>query len=202
MIPELAASAIDWTPVLALVFGGCCSYVQTRTDVWTYVLIALLFSNVFALEAVLKSHPNGGRYHTLMSCHIAHQHPPGIFLTFVQFAYVTLQTLSSQFTFAAPSGETTKRSWIPRLKPRVVPLRRWIVQVILFLAVSLMNNWAFGLKVPVPIHIIFRSGGESQGCLKVIRSDAVIRFVYLHADGMAGRWKTVRKLASGEFVRQ
>lgn len=30
----------------------------------------------------------------------------------------------------------------------------------LFLAVSLMNNWAFGLKVPVPIHIIFRSGGE------------------------------------------
>lgn len=27
MIPELAASAIDWTPVLALVFGGCCSWV-------------------------------------------------------------------------------------------------------------------------------------------------------------------------------
>jgi UDP-xylose/UDP-N-acetylglucosamine transporter B4 len=86
----------------------------------------------------------------------------GIFLTFVQFVYVTFSTLSTQFTFDKPPGELTKRSWIPRFKHRVVPLRRWIVQVILFLAVSLMNNWAFGLKVPVPIHIIFRSGGESN----------------------------------------
>ncbi|KAJ9112451.1 hypothetical protein QFC20_002239 [Naganishia adeliensis] len=119
------ASALDWTPVLGLVFGGCCS-------------------NVFALEAVLKSHPNGG-----------------IFLTFIQFLYVTLETLSTQFTFFPPEGKSKQggRYWLPRLKPRVVPLRRWIVQVALFLAVSLMNNWAFGLKVPVPIHIIFRSGG-------------------------------------------
>ncbi|KAG7548927.1 hypothetical protein FFLO_03219 [Filobasidium floriforme] len=105
---------LDWAAILSLVFGGCCS-------------------NVFALEAVLKSHPSAG-----------------IFLTFVQFLYVACSTLSTQVTFTGG---------LPRFKTRVVPLKRWAGQVVMFLAVSLLNNLAFGLKVPVPVHIIFRSGG-------------------------------------------
>jgi UDP-xylose/UDP-N-acetylglucosamine transporter B4 len=127
-----------------------------------HILNTALRRNVFALEAVLKSHPNGGGLsQSILYRPVDRDLAPGIFLTFVQFLYVTLETLSTQFTFSPLEGKTKQGGhyWIPRLKPRVVPLRRWIVQVALFLAVSLMNNWAFGLKVPVPIHIIFRSGG-------------------------------------------
>lgn len=95
----------------------------------------------------------------------------GLLLTFIQFLYVALQTLPTQLTWqpkqqhettGKPTTAAAARSWLPRLKPRAVPLRRWIVQVALFLAVSLMNNAAFGFRVPVPIHIIFRSGGEFE----------------------------------------
>jgi solute carrier family 35 (UDP-xylose/UDP-N-acetylglucosamine transporter), member B4 len=46
-----------------------------------------------------------------------------------------------------------------RLKERSIPISRWAVQVVLFLATSLLNNAAFGYKVPMGVHIIFRSGG-------------------------------------------
>lgn len=108
--------------------------------------------------------------HTSLNFECLHEVLSGVFLTFIQFAYVTLQTLSTQFTFTS-LGEPARRRWIPRLKPRIVPLRRWTVQVVLFLAVSLMNNWAFGFKVPVPIHIIFRSGGESQPYSRPTKAD-------------------------------
>ena len=52
----------------------------------------------------------------------------GTFLTFAQFAYVAILNLPSQVTIA---------DGYPRLKPRVVPIRRWMVQVVLFLGVSL-----------------------------------------------------------------
>ncbi|GFZ49994.1 hypothetical protein JCM24511_07747 [Saitozyma sp. JCM 24511] len=118
-------------------------FLESAAGEWVLIL-SFVFggccSNVWALEAVLKDHPKSGT-----------------FLTFAQFVYVTLQTLSSQFYF--PRGSS--KSWfrIPRLRKRQVPLKRWMVQVVLFLAVSLMNNYAFGLKIPVTVHIIFRSGG-------------------------------------------
>jgi len=56
----------------------------------------------------------------------------GTFLTFAQFAYVAILNLPSQVTIA---------DGYPRLKPRVVPIRRWMVQVVLFLGVSL-SEWA------------------------------------------------------------
>ncbi|WOO83979.1 UDP-xylose and UDP-N-acetylglucosamine transporter [Vanrija pseudolonga] len=115
-VAESAAS--EWAAILSLVFGGCCSA-----------------SNVWALEAVLKSYPASGT-----------------FLTFAQFLYVAVQTFSSQFYF--PPGAR-----FPRWRKNEVPIRRWMVQVVLFFGVSLMNNYAFGLKIPVTVHIIFRSGG-------------------------------------------
>jgi len=50
---------------------------------------------------------------------------------------------------------------IRRIRPRplAVPISRWLIQVILFLAVSLLNNAAFGYRVPMAVHIVFRSGG-------------------------------------------
>lgn len=46
-----------------------------------------------------------------------------------------------------------------RLKPRSIPLFRYAFQVLLFLLISLLNNAAFAYHVPMPVHIIFRSGG-------------------------------------------
>nr|ODN95565.1 solute carrier family 35 (UDP-xylose/UDP-N-acetylglucosamine transporter), member B4 [Cryptococcus depauperatus CBS 7855] len=117
------------------------SFLQTTAGDW-FMVLPLVFggccSNVWLLEGVLKDYPQSGT-----------------FLTFAQFTYVAVQNLSSQLEIVS------SKSRVPylRLKPRKVPLKRWIVQVILFFAVSLMNNYAFGLKIPVTIHIIFRSGG-------------------------------------------
>ncbi|CAE7118567.1 unnamed protein product [Rhizoctonia solani] len=46
-----------------------------------------------------------------------------------------------------------------RFKPLKIPLSRWIVQVVLFLVTSLLNNAAFKYSIPMAVHIIFRSGG-------------------------------------------
>lgn len=46
-----------------------------------------------------------------------------------------------------------------RLKRRKIPISRYIVQVLLFLLISLLNNAAFAYHVPMAVHIIFRSGG-------------------------------------------
>ena len=46
-----------------------------------------------------------------------------------------------------------------RLKPRRIPIARYAIQVLLFLLISLLNNAAFAYRVPMAVHIIFRSGG-------------------------------------------
>ncbi|CAE6422571.1 unnamed protein product [Rhizoctonia solani] len=46
-----------------------------------------------------------------------------------------------------------------RFKPLRIPLSRWLVQVVLFLVTSLLNNAAFKYSIPMAVHIIFRSGG-------------------------------------------
>lgn len=46
-----------------------------------------------------------------------------------------------------------------RVKPRSIPISRWMIQVVLFLLTSLLNNAAFAYRVPMAVHIIFRSAG-------------------------------------------
>ena len=46
------------------------------------------------------------------------------------------------------------------LRPRSVPLLRWVPNIIMFFAVNLLNNSAFGYNISVPVHIILRSGGS------------------------------------------
>jgi len=105
-----------------------------------------LFSNVFALESVLKTHPSAGEGKSYDWCISELTRIfTGVFLTFAQFLYVACQTLSTQLTFNKKGGAITQ--WIPQFKGRVVPLKRWAMQTVLFLAVSLLNNLAFGFKV-------------------------------------------------------
>ena len=46
------------------------------------------------------------------------------------------------------------------LKPIQIPLSRWFGQIVLLFTVSVMNNYAFGFNISVPVHIILRSGGS------------------------------------------
>ncbi|EPQ29710.1 uncharacterized protein PFL1_02930 [Pseudozyma flocculosa PF-1] len=112
--------------------------VQTTASEWIMIL-SLIFggccSNAWALELSTNQLPQSG---TL--------------ITFAQFATTTLFCLPRHLH--VPPG-----SWWPRLRPRAVPLPRWIVQVALYFSTSLLNNMAFACNIPMPVHIVFRSGG-------------------------------------------
>jgi UDP-xylose/UDP-N-acetylglucosamine transporter B4 len=94
-------------------------------------------SNFYALEELVRSVPQSGHLVTLS-----------------QFIFVSLLGLPSHLSFIKIGGITLPNG----LKPRAVPLSNWIVMVILFWSVSILNNWALGFSIPVPFHIIFRSG--------------------------------------------
>ena len=78
----------------------------------------------------------------------------GTLITFFQFLVISIYGLPRHATF------TTKYLIpLPYLKPRRIPLTRYLLQVVLFYALSLLNNVAFSYDIPMPVHIIFRSGG-------------------------------------------
>ncbi|KAI1327562.1 UAA transporter family-domain-containing protein [Xylariaceae sp. FL0255] len=101
-------------------------------------MLGLIFggccSNVFALEAIVKVEPTSG---TL--------------LTFVQFLFVAVTGYVSQFDATRPPFF---------LRPNRVPLRRWLINIVLFFSINLLNNHAFSYDISVPVHIILRSGSS------------------------------------------
>ncbi|KAK4230584.1 putative UDP-N-acetylglucosamine transporter [Podospora fimiseda] len=101
-------------------------------------MLSLIFggccSNVFALESIIKVEPNSG-----------------MLLTLVQFIFVALIGLPSHF-------DSTRPPFF--LKKNRVPIRRWIVNIVLFFSINALNNHAFSYDISVPVHIILRSGGS------------------------------------------
>lgn len=75
----------------------------------------------------------------------------GTLLTFVQFLFVAVTGYVSQFDVSRPPFF---------LKPNVVPLSRWLINIVLFFAINMLNNHAFSYEISVPVHIILRSGGS------------------------------------------
>ncbi|KAL5606164.1 uncharacterized protein BROUX77_003357 [Berkeleyomyces rouxiae] len=108
------------------------------SSVSVLVIMAFIFggccSNVYALESIIKVEPASG---TL--------------LTFVQFLFVAVTGYVSQFDAARPPFFLT---------PNTVPIRRWLVNIVLFFSINVMNNHAFSYDISVPVHIILRSGGS------------------------------------------
>ncbi|KAJ6482123.1 UAA transporter, partial [Mycena vitilis] len=67
-----------------------------------------------------------------------------------------------QFLIVSLHGIPNHVAWTrygPRFKPHRIPLRAYLVQVALFYLISLLNNAAFSYRIPMSVHIIFRSGG-------------------------------------------
>lgn len=98
-------------------------------------------SNACTLESIVTQLPNSG-----------------VLVTFIQFIFVSVEGLIHFLSFRNP--RTNEVYFIPRIyyKP-VVPISRWILPVLLFFAVSVLNNWVWAYDISVPVHIIFRSSG-------------------------------------------
>ena len=75
----------------------------------------------------------------------------GTLLTFVQFLFVAVTGYIAQFDKTRPPLFLT---------PNKVPLRRWLVNILLFFGINVLNNHAFSYNISVPVHIILRSGGS------------------------------------------
>lgn len=110
----------------------------TTAPEWLLIL-TLIFggccSNAYTLELATRQLPSSG---TL--------------ITFAQFFVTTLSALPYFLRFST-------RFPFVGLKERAVPVHRWMVQVGFYYSTSLLNNMAFGYDVPMPVHIVFRSGG-------------------------------------------
>lgn len=68
-----------------------------------------------------------------------------------------------QFLFVAVTGYVAQfdRTRPPFfIAPNKVPVRRWIVNIVLFFGINVLNNHAFSYDISVPVHIILRSGGS------------------------------------------
>jgi UDP-xylose/UDP-N-acetylglucosamine transporter B4 len=98
---------------------------------WILVL-ALIFggccSNVYSLEVLTKVEPTSGNL-----------------ITFCQFLLIATEGLFFQITAKG-------------LKQRKIPLQNWGLMVCLFFTVSVLNNYALRFNIPMPLHIVFRSG--------------------------------------------
>ncbi|KAH9004620.1 UAA transporter [Lactarius hatsudake] len=121
---SLAGVLLDYSMLLVLVFGGCCS-------------------NVWAYEELLRAESSLG---------------PA--LTFSQMLFIAAQQLPSFVIW-----DTRSRSWLPRLKPRQVPISQWLVLVTTFASGTLLNNLVFAFNVPLAVQIIFRSAGLAVSML-------------------------------------
>ena len=75
----------------------------------------------------------------------------GLLITFVQFVVTAVVTWPTYFSAHRPPFF---------LKRRRTPLSRLIVNALMFFAVNMLNNFAFGYNISVPVHIILRSGGS------------------------------------------
>lgn len=74
----------------------------------------------------------------------------GQMITFGQFLFTAVEGLRHQLTWG---------KYGPKLKKTMVPLTHWLLLVILFFIVSLLNMAALSYNISIPLHIIFRSGG-------------------------------------------
>ncbi|RDA85054.1 hypothetical protein CP533_0897 [Ophiocordyceps camponoti-saundersi (nom. inval.)] len=96
-------------------------------------------SNVYALEAIIR-----------FGWWFAHLQL-GTLLTFMQFLFVAITSYIAQFDKNRPP------LYLAQTK---VPFRYWVVNIILFFSINVLNNHAFSYSISVPLHIILRSGGS------------------------------------------
>ncbi|PQE24755.1 UDP-N-acetylglucosamine transporter YEA4 protein [Rutstroemia sp. NJR-2017a BVV2] len=147
--------------MLGLIFGGCCSNVSPSFTRRERGVIADegLMRNLLGLRVgsyceVSSTFPAlNHACSTKNPADILYRVEPdsGTLMTFVQFLFVAVTGYISQFDQSRPPLF---------LQPNRVPIRRWIINIVLFFTINVLNNHAFSYNISVPMHIILRSGGS------------------------------------------
>ena len=118
----------------------------------------------------------------------------GTALTFSQMAFVTIQSLPRFLKFS-------RSYYLPRLKPRRIPLSQWAVQVLVLTAGSLLNNWAFAYHVPLTVQIVFRSAGVLKCSVTALIPDIHAAIPGLAVSMLFGVLFLKKKYTSSQIVR-
>jgi UDP-xylose/UDP-N-acetylglucosamine transporter B4 len=137
ILPAGLYHSLDLASVLALVFGGCCTYVRWPASS-PCAAHGRVHRNVWTYEELLRMNPRMGARRALFR--ISHAHGrPGSALTFSQMLFIAAQALPG-FVVRQPGRA------LPTLAPRRVPLQRWALQVLVLTSSSLLNNWVFKVR--------------------------------------------------------
>jgi UAA transporter family len=76
--------------------------------------------------------------------------------------FITAQQLPSFITWDKSRTPGYNWLWLPRLKPRHVPISQYLLQVTTFASGTLLNNIVFAFNVPPTLQIVFRSAGNCR----------------------------------------
>jgi hypothetical protein len=76
--------------------------------------------------------------------------------------FITAQQLPSFITWDKSRTPGYNWLWLPRLKPRQVPISQYLLQVTTFASGTLLNNLVFAFSVPPTLQIVFRSAGNCR----------------------------------------
>ncbi|XP_045482691.1 UDP-xylose and UDP-N-acetylglucosamine transporter [Harmonia axyridis] len=68
----------------------------------------------------------------------------GHLITFLQFLFIAVHG----FIFTSKCGTA----------PPKIPIKLYMLLVVMLFTTSVVNNWAFAFNIPVPLHMIFRAG--------------------------------------------
>lgn len=97
-------------------------------------------SNVFILENILTSNKLGQSL--------------GLIITFCHFLMTTFMSYLENADF---KNGSPRRLWI---RPNKVPISKWLVSVVMYFSVSVMNNLVYKFNMSVPLYTIFRSSSS------------------------------------------
>ncbi|GJQ69949.1 hypothetical protein Trydic_g13339 [Trypoxylus dichotomus] len=100
--------------------------------------------NSKAITAIVLVYVGCGLNNVFLEYLVRSEPGTGNLITFSQFVFIAIHGL----IFTSKFGQA----------PRVIPLSDYLTLVTLFFITSVLNNWVFDFHIPVPLHMIFRSG--------------------------------------------
>ncbi|KAK4871692.1 hypothetical protein RN001_015816 [Aquatica leii] len=100
--------------------------------------------NSKAVFAILMVYVGCGLNNVFLEYLIKEDPGSGHLITFLQFLFIAIHGIVFTWKFG-------------KVK-RVIGLQDYLNLVLMFFVTSVVNNWAFNFHIPVPLHMIFRSG--------------------------------------------